>query len=59
VNDPRNEQILKNIRVMKNDYLQRLLDEDAKFQLHDIESFRHKLLKARMIDPNAGQLPIP
>jgi hypothetical protein len=32
---------------MKNDYLDRLLAQDAKFQLHDLTSFRHMLLKAR------------
>ena len=31
VNDPRNEELLKSIRTMKNDYLQRLLTLDAKY----------------------------
>ena len=51
VNDPRNEEILKNIRKMKNDYLQKLLDLDSKYQLHDIQSFRHKLMQSRNNDP--------
>jgi endonuclease I len=31
VNDPRNEEIIKAIQRMKNDYMDRLLDNDAKF----------------------------
>lgn len=31
VNDPRNEEILKKVRTLKNDYLSQLLDQDAKF----------------------------
>jgi len=31
VNDPRNELIIKHMRTMKNDYLDRLLSLDAKF----------------------------
>ena len=59
VNDPRNEEIIRSIQQMKNDYLDRLLTNDSKFQLHDIESFRHKLLKARKNDPAQSRIPIP
>ena len=51
VNDPRNELIIKHMRNMKNDYLDKLLKMDAKFQLHDTTSFRHMLLEARNSDP--------
>jgi len=51
VNDPRNELIIKHMKSMKNDYLDRLLAMDAKFQLHDVNSFRHMLLRARNNDP--------
>lgn len=59
VNDPRNELIIKHMRNMKNDYMDRLLSLDAKFQLNDIESFRHMLMKARNQDPNCAYYPIP
>ena len=59
VNDPRYEKVLKNLQLAKNDYLETLLKNDAKFQLHDCESFRHKLLMARMQDPNYAQITIP
>ena len=44
---------------MKNDYMDRLLADDAKFQLHDIQSFRLKLLEARNNDPNFAMVPVP
>lgn len=44
---------------MKNDYLDRLLALDAKFQLHDVDSFRQKLLRARASDPNYAGVSIP
>ena len=59
VNDPRNEDIIKSIQMMKNDYLDRLLTNDSKYQLHDVESFRHKLLRARQNDPEYAGIPIP
>jgi hypothetical protein len=59
MNDPRNEEIIRSIQMMKNDYLDRLLTNDSKYQLHDLESFRHKLLKARMNDPAYARIPIP
>lgn len=59
MNDPRNELIIKHMRNMKNDYMDRLLSLDAKFQLNDIESFRHMLMKARNQDPNCTFYPIP
>ena len=59
VNDPRYEDLLKNLQLMKNDYLEQLLAQDAKFQLHDTVSFRQKLLRARASDPNFAQVPIP
>jgi len=39
-NDPRNELVIKALKNMKNDYLDRLLAQDAKYQLHDVTSFR-------------------
>jgi len=59
VNDPRYEDLLKNLQLMKNDYLERLLAQDANFQLHDTVSCRRKLLRARASDPNFAQVPIP
>ena len=59
VNDPRNEEIIKKLKTMKNNYLEKLLEDDAKFQLHDTESFRHKLLMSRIEDPNYSKIPIP
>ena len=59
VNDPRTEEVLKKLQLMKNDYLDRLLSSDAKFLLHDMESFRHKLLIARKNDPRFSEVPIP
>jgi hypothetical protein len=59
VNDPRNEEVLKKLRGMKSDYLDHLLADDARFQLHEVESFRHKLLRSRFEDPNYSHVPIP
>lgn len=59
LNDPRNEVLIKSIRQMKNDYLGRLLQHDTKFQLNDITSFRHMLLKARASDPKYAKIQIP
>ena len=44
---------------MKNDYLDKLLTNDSKYQLHDLTSFRHKLLRARQNDPEYAGIPIP
>jgi hypothetical protein len=59
VNDPRYEELLKGLQLLKNDYLDRLLALDAKFQLHDTDSFRQKLLRARANDPNYALVSIP
>jgi|DEB0MinimDraft_12_1074336.scaffolds.fasta_scaffold03050_5 hypothetical protein len=59
VNDPRNELIIKHMRTMKNDYLDRLLSLDSKFLLNDVNSFRHMLLRARKSDPNYTHIPVP
>jgi hypothetical protein len=59
VNDPRNFDIMGEVQMMKNDYLDSLLSNDAKFQLYNLESFRHKLLKARMNDPYKANVSIP
>jgi len=55
VNDPRNEKIIRFLRETKNEFLKRLLEEDAKNPLHDMEPFRHKLIKARLSDPNFSE----
>lgn len=44
---------------MKNDYLDKLLSLDSKFQLHDTNSFRNMLLEARSLDPNYAKITIP
>ena len=44
VNDPRNEIIVKRMRNLKNDYLDKLLASDSQFQQHDAKSNRHLLL---------------
>ena len=59
VNDPRNEQIIKSMRNMKNNYLDRLLDLDSKFLLSDTVSFRHMLMRDRQNDPTKTSIPIP
>jgi hypothetical protein len=59
VNDPRNELILKQMRNMKNDYLDKLLANDAKFATSDSSSNRHLLLRARNNDPAYSNLSIP
>jgi len=59
VNDPRNEVIVKHMRDLKNDYLDKLLASDAKFQQHDAVSNRHLLLKARNNDPAYANMSIP
>ena len=40
VNDPRYELLLKNLQAARNNYLDKLLQQDAKFQLSDVDSFR-------------------
>jgi hypothetical protein len=59
VNDPRNELLLKEMSKMKNSYLDQLLLQDSKFQLHDVESFRHQLMDARKKDPSYASVTIP
>ena len=59
VNDPRNEIIVKHMRNLKNDYLDKLLSSDAKFQQHDAKSNRHLLLAARNNDPMYANIQIP
>lgn len=44
---------------MKNDYMDKLLDQDTKFLLSDLDSFRHMLIKARNQDPSCAYYPIP
>jgi hypothetical protein len=44
VNDPRNEETLKKLRFAKNEFLQKILNDDSKNQLADITPFRHLLL---------------
>lgn len=47
MNDPRNEMIIKNLRLTKNEFIKNLLERDSRNLLADEEPFRHKLLKAR------------
>ena len=51
VNDPRNEAIIRMLRETKNDFLTKLMHDDSRNLLCDIEPFRHKLLQARIKDP--------
>ncbi len=59
VNDPRNEKIIKWLREMKNDFLVKLLEQDAKNPLFDVNSFRHQLLRARNTNYDLAKKPIP
>ena len=51
VNDPRNQVILKLIKETKNEFIIKLLADDAKNLLSDVVPFRHKLLLARSLEP--------
>lgn len=59
VNDPRNEQIIKMLRETKNDFLVRLMADDSRNLLADQETFRHKLLQARLKDSLNSNVFIP
>ena len=59
VNDPRNEQIIKMLKETKNEFLVKLMSDDAKNVLADIEPFRHKLLQNRTKDPLNSNVFIP
>jgi len=52
VNDPRNERIIKLLKETKNEFLLRLLREDAKNPVSHLKPFRHLLLEARAKDPD-------
>lgn len=59
VNDPRNERIIKFIKETKNEFLIKLLQEDAKNPLAHLKPFRHMLLEARAKDPDFSKEKIP
>jgi hypothetical protein len=59
VNDPRNEKVMKDLKFLGNRYLQAMMDEDTKNDLHKIKSFRHQLLKHRAKNPLFSQMFIP
>lgn len=59
VNDPRNEKIIKFIKETKNEFLIKLLLEDAKNPLANLKPFRHMLLEARAKDPDFRSEKIP
>lgn len=59
MNDPRNEKIIKILKETKNEFLVNLFKEDTKNMFFDTEPFRHKLLKARMKNPEFGGVFIP
>lgn len=59
VNDPRNERIIKILKETKNEFLLKLLREDAKNPVAYLKPFRHMLLEARAKDPELAKEPIP
>jgi hypothetical protein len=59
VNDPRNERIIKLLKETKNEFLLKLLREDAKNPCASLKPFRHMLLEARSKDPDLAKTPIP
>lgn len=59
VNDPRNERIIKLLKETKNEFLLRLLREDAKNPVSALKPFRHMLLEARGKDPDLAKTQIP
>ena len=60
VNDPRNERVMQNLQQAGNNYHERLLAQDAQFQLAEVHaSFRQELLLARKDDPSYANIPIP
>jgi hypothetical protein len=59
VNDPRNEQIIKIIKMQRNEFFVKLLQDDAKNMLYDCQPFRHKLMLLRARDGELSKMPIP
>lgn len=59
MNDPRNERIIKVLKETKNDFLIRLLREDARNPCASLQPFRHMLLEARGKDPTLAKQTIP
>lgn len=59
VNDPRNERIIRLLKETKNEFLMRLLREDAKNPVSSLKPFRHMLLEARGKDPDLAKQIIP
>lgn len=59
VNDPRNEAIIRLLREEKNEFLKRLLKEDAKNPCSNLKPFRHMLLENRSKDPELAKKTIP
>ncbi len=59
VNDPRNERIIKLLKETKNEFLLKLLRDDAKNPVSSLKPFRHMLLEARAKDPDLAKTQIP
>lgn len=59
MNDPRNERVIRFIKETKNEFLIKLLQEDAKMPLSHLTPFRHMLLEARAKDPDFAKEVIP
>ena len=59
VNDPRNERIIKVLKETKNEFLIKLLKDDAKNPCSNLQPFRHMLLEARAKDPDLAKETIP
>lgn len=59
MNDPRNERIIKFLKETKNEFLLKLLREDAKNPNFHLKPFRHMLLEARAKDSDLAKTQIP
>ena len=59
VNDPRWDNYIRYVEENGNSYLKKLLADDAKNNLANLEPFRHKLLIARRDDPELANMFIP
>lgn len=59
MNDPRNEELTDQLKILGNKYLEAMFEEDTKNDLHKITPFRHLLLKERLKNPKMKNLFIP
>ena len=59
INDPRNSEAIAIIREEKNEGLKRLLKEDLLNPLHEINPFRHQLLRAKLNNVDFADIEVP